>query len=91
MKRMNNNVHVISASTIATVLLSAVAMTFLSVLLMASASFARNVDYDYDDEYDYDVEYNDDVEYGDQYNGPGIGMNDATWNGTITNRIMATH
>lgn len=87
MKRMNNNVHVISASTIVTVLLSAVAMTFLSVLLIASASFARNVDYDYDDEYDYDVEYNDDVEYGDQYNGPGIGMNDATWNGTITNRI----
>lgn len=69
MKKINNNVHVISASTVATVLLSAVAMTLLSVLLMASASLAKT------------------VEIGDEFGGPGIGMDDSTWNGTITNRI----
>ena len=69
MKRINNNVHVISTSTVATVLLSAVAMTLLSVLLMASASFAKS------------------VEIGDEFGGPGIGMDDSTWDGSITNRI----
>lgn len=69
MKRINNNAHVISASTVTTVLLSAVAMTLLSVLLMASASFAKS------------------VEIGDEFGGPGIGMDDSTWDGSITNRI----
>ena len=69
MKKINNNVHVISASTVATVLLSAVAMTLLSVLLMVSASFAES------------------VEIGDEFGGPGIGMDDSTWDGSITNRI----
>lgn len=71
MKKINNNVHVISASTVATVLLSAVAMTLLSVLLMASASFAKT------------------VEIGDEFGGPGIGIDDSTWDGSITSRIYA--
>lgn len=69
MKRINNNAYVISTSTVATVLLSAVAMTLLSVLLMASVSFAKS------------------VEIGDEFGGPGIGMDDSTWDGSITNRI----
>lgn len=69
MKKINNNVHVISSSTVATVLLSAVAMTLLSVLLMASTSFAKP------------------VEIGDEFGGPGIGIDDSTWDGSITNRI----
>ena len=68
MKR-KNNVNVISNSTVATVLLSAVAMTLLSILLMAGASFAKS------------------VEIGDEFGGPGIGMSDSTWDGSITNRI----
>lgn len=43
MKR-TNNVNVISNSTVATIVLSAVAMTLLSVMLMASASFAKSVE-----------------------------------------------
>lgn len=43
MKR-TNNVNVISNSTVATIVLSAVAMTLLSVVLMASASFAKSVE-----------------------------------------------
>jgi len=43
MKR-TKNVNVISNSTVATVVLSAVAMTLLSILLMASASFAKSVE-----------------------------------------------
>ena len=68
MKR-KNNVHVISNSTVTTVLLSALAMTLLSILLMAGASFAKSVD------------------IGDEFGGPGIGMKDSTWDGSITNRI----
>ena len=68
MKR-KNNVNVISNSTVATVLLSAVAMTLLSMIIMASASFAKT------------------VEIGDEFGGPGIGMNDATWDGTNINKI----
>lgn len=43
MKR-NNNVSSISGSTVATIVLSAVAMTLLSVMLMAGASFANSVE-----------------------------------------------
>lgn len=43
MRKVNNNVHVISRSTVATVILSAVAMTLLSVILMAGASFANEI------------------------------------------------
>ena len=68
MKR-KNNVNVISNSTVATVILSAAAMTLLSILLMAGASFAKS------------------VEIGDEFGGPGIGMADSTWDGSIVNRI----
>lgn len=67
MRKVKNNVNVISGSTMVTVLLSAVAMTLLSVVLMASAGFAKEI--------------------GDEFGGPGIGMNDATWDGTNINRI----
>lgn len=43
MKR-TNNVNVISSSTVATVVLSAVAMTLLSIMIMASAGFAKSVE-----------------------------------------------
>lgn len=43
MKR-TNNANVISSSTVATVVLSAVAMTLLSIMIMASASFAKSVE-----------------------------------------------
>lgn len=69
MKRINNSVNVLSTSTVATVLLSAVAMTLLTVVLMASAGFAKS------------------VEIGDEFGGPGIGIDDSTWDGFITNRI----
>ena len=66
MKRINN-VKVLSTSTMATVILSAVAMTLLSILIMASASFANEI--------------------GDEFGGPGIGMKDSSWDGSILNRI----
>lgn len=43
MKR-TNNVNVISNSTLATIVLSAAAMTLLSIMIMASASFAKSVE-----------------------------------------------
>ena len=66
MKRVNN-VNVISRSTVTAVILSAVAMTLLSVLLMANVSFAK--------------------ELGDEFGGPGIGLADSTWDGSVCNRI----
>lgn len=66
MKR-TNNVNVISVSTKAVVVFSAVAMTIVSLFLMSSANFAKEI--------------------GDEFGGPGIGLKDSTWDGSITNRI----
>ncbi len=63
----NSNVKVLSTSTISAIVLSTIVMFALSILLTATAGFAK--------------------ELGDEFGGPGIGMKDSTWDGTLTNRI----
>lgn len=64
---MRRNENVLSISTISTIILSLVAMMTISIFLMASVDYAK--------------------ELGDEFGGPGIGMADSTWDGSITNRI----
>lgn len=66
---MKRNENVLSISTISAIVLSLVAMMTMSIILMASADYAK--------------------ELGDEFGGPGIGMEDSTWDGSITNRIYS--
>ena len=64
---MKRNENVLSISTISAIVLSLVAMMTMSIILMASADYAK--------------------ELGDEFGGPGIGIADSTWDGSIVNRI----
>ena len=66
MKNLKNVIS-LSESTVASIILSVLAMTATIMLLMANASFAK--------------------ELGDEFGGPGIGMLDCTWDGSVVNRI----
>ncbi|MBP3201848.1 MAG: hypothetical protein J6M39_09400 [Lachnospiraceae bacterium] len=64
---MKRNENVLSISTISAIVLSLVAMMTMSIILMASVDYAK--------------------ELGDEFGGPGIGIKDSSWDGSVVNRI----